>query len=95
MMTTNKPQTFTSSLMAMAERPPEMNAPKGLIFMDYMALMAAQLGHLGDGRRYQVKYWADGEWKLLGVVGSTVLCDYATRWLRENGAARACGTPVK
>ncbi len=64
-------------------------------FKNYIALMSAQLGHLGDGRGYMLQCRLDGGWVDLVTVKSTVLCDYGTRWLLAHGAVRPRGLPVK
>lgn len=64
-------------------------------FKNYMALMTPQLAHLGDGRSYLLQHRVGERWADLLVVPSTVLCDYATRWLREHGAVRPRGIPTK
>ena len=64
-------------------------------FRNYIALMTAQLGHLSDGRKYMVQVRVANQWETLATVGSTILCDYGTRWLREHGAVRPRGIPAK
>lgn len=57
--------------------------------------MAAQLGHLSDGRQYMIQRHDGDGWRDLAPASGTPLCDNLTTWLLTNGAGRIRAIPNK
>lgn len=65
------------------------------LYRDRIRLLQAQLGHLSDGREYQLQTHRGGGWKYLAGVKGTAVCDACTTWLITNGAGRVRALPAK